>query len=79
MYSEISLALLLFSANWVDRSITSSTTDFGEPLICKSPPANLDTSSYAICHAAASPIGSAAASTPIRIAWSANTRPAYEW
>ncbi|CAB5062765.1 unannotated protein [freshwater metagenome] len=48
--------------------MTSLTTEFGEPLIGKSLPANLLTSSNAICHAAASPIGSASASMPIRIA-----------
>ncbi|CAB4553706.1 unannotated protein [freshwater metagenome] len=74
----ISAAVLSFSASAVDRSITSATTDFGEPLIGRSLPANLLTSSNAICQAAASPIGSASASKPILIAWSARTLPAYE-
>ena len=64
----ISSALRSFSARPVDKSITSCTTDAVEPLIGKSLPENLFTSSKAICQAAASPIGSASASMPIRIA-----------
>ena len=56
----------LKSANLLPDHLDES--ELTEPFICRSFPANLLTSSNAICQAAASPIGSLSASIPIRIA-----------
>ena len=63
-----------------DKAITLSTIVFAEwvmSLLFVASLAKLLTMLFAICQAAASPIGSALASTPIRIACSDKTRPAY--
>ncbi|CAB4669725.1 unannotated protein [freshwater metagenome] len=64
------------SAISFESNITSSITVEGALINGAESDSKLFTASDAICHAAASPIGVASASIPIRIACSLNTRAA---
>ena len=77
--SRTSAVVFPCSPSAADNPITLSTIVFAEceislPLVASL--AKLLTILFAICQAAASPIGSEVASTPIRIACSARTLPA---